>query len=353
MLDQFLQKTSELIAQGTTFAVATVVRVIAPTSGKPGDKAIILPDGKLWGWIGGGCAQPVVAKEALKALADGKPRLVRISPRPDAPEEGIVDYTMTCHSGGAMDIYIEPVLPKPHLVILGRSPIAQALARLGEVVGYAIAIVVQEAISKQQSAISQETVTERGNAEAGKVGIRNAFENVRVIQAHDYNLEAAKVTGRTFVVVSTQGEDDEEALEQALKTDAAYVAFVASKTKAEKVFDYLQSRGVAADQIKRVQSPAGLDIHAKSPEEIAVSILAQIIQVRGQTKEAAGQTGSVSLPVINTEAKDPVCGMNVNTSKARYKSEYEGTVFYFCCTGCKQAFDREPQRYLAATNAQN
>src|SRR5215469_10693829 len=151
MLEQFLKKTSELIAQGKTFAVATVVRCLPPTSGKPGDKAIIFADGKLWGWIGGGCAQPVVAKGALKALAEGKPKLVRISPKPDAPEEGIVDYTMTCHSGGSLDIYIEPVLPKPHLVILGRSPIAQALARLGEMVGYAVAVVVQEAISDQQS----------------------------------------------------------------------------------------------------------------------------------------------------------------------------------------------------------
>lgn len=365
MLDQFLQKTSELMAKGTTFAVATVVRVIAPTSGKPGDKAIVLSDGKLWGWIGGGCAQPVVAKEALKALADGKPRLVRISPRPDAPEEGIVDYTMTCHSGGAMDIYIEPVLTRPRLVILGRSPIAQALARLGKVVGYAVSLVVAEAISHQQSAfssqstisdqllpISQETVTEKGNVEAGKAEIGEAFENIRIILARDYDLEAAKVTGRTFVVVSTQGEGDEEALEQALKTDATYVAFVASRTKAEKVLDYLKTRGVSAEQIKRVQAPAGLDIHAKSPEEIAVSILAQIIQVHGQMTEAAGQTKSnIPLPVINTEAKDPVCGMSVNTAKARYKSEHEGIAFYFCCAGCKQAFDREPHRYLAATNA--
>jgi xanthine dehydrogenase accessory factor len=332
MLDQFLRKTSELMAQGTSFAVATVVRCLPPTSGKPGDKAIIFPDGKLWGWIGGGCAQPVVAKEALKALADGKPRLVRISPSPDAPEEGIVDYTMTCHSGGALDIYIEPVLPQPHLVILGRSPIAQALARLGSVIGYAISVVVGD--------------------EAGE-----PFAGIEVIQAQDYNLESAKVTGRTFIVVSTQGEGDEEALEQALKTEAMYVAFVASKTKAGKVFDYLKAQGIAAEKIKSVLAPAGLDIHAKSPEEIAVSILAQIIQVRGQATETAGQAKSnVSsslpvLPVIHAEAKDPVCGMSVNPSKARRKSEYEGATFYFCCAGCKQAFDREPQRYLAAANA--
>src|SRR5882724_5237056 len=145
MLDRFLQKTSGLLAQGASFAVATVVRCLPPTSGKAGDKAIIHADGKIWGWIGGGCAQPVVVKEALKALADGRPRLVRISPSLNDPEEGIVDYTMTCHSGGAMDIYIEPVLPTTHLVILGRSPIAQTLARLGRAIGYAVSVVSPEA----------------------------------------------------------------------------------------------------------------------------------------------------------------------------------------------------------------
>src|SRR5215467_11296584 len=144
MFEEFLKKTAELASQGATFAVATVVRCVPPTSGKPGDKAVIHADGKLWGWIGGGCAQPVVVKEALKALAEGKPRLVRISPSPDAPEEGIVDYTMSCHSGGSLDIYIEPVLPRPHLVILGRSAIAQALARLSAVVGYAVTVVAEE-----------------------------------------------------------------------------------------------------------------------------------------------------------------------------------------------------------------
>lgn len=343
MLEQLLKKTSELIARGEIFAVATVVRCVPPTSGKPGDKAIVFADGKLWGWIGGGCAQPVVAKEALKALAEEKPRLVRISPKPDAPEEGIVDYTMTCHSGGSLDIYIEPVLPKPQLWVLGRSPVARTLAKLGSEVGYSVSVVMAEAsdepvggaLSIQQSAFSPGAVT----------------ENIHFIQARDYHLDAAKVTARAFMVVSTQGEGDEEALEQALKMNAAYVAFVASKTKTEKVFEYLRNRGVSAEQIKRVQAPAGLDIGAKSPEEIAVSILAQIIQVRRQAGAALGKSNTSSpltlLPAASTEAVDPVCGMNVNPSKARHTSEYEGVAFYFCCAGCKQAFDREPQRYLA------
>src|SRR6516162_6958032 len=135
MLD-VLKQSAELLAKGETFVVATVVRCQPPTSGKPGDKAIIYPDGRLSGWIGGGCAQPVVIREALKALAEGKPRLVRISPSAEGSEEGVVDYTMTCHSGGALDIYIEPMQPAPQIVILGRSPVASTLARLGRAVGY-------------------------------------------------------------------------------------------------------------------------------------------------------------------------------------------------------------------------
>src|SRR5215469_16812052 len=144
MFDDFLKKSAELAAAGESFATATVVRCQAPTSGKPGDKAIVYPDGRLWGWIGGGCAQPVVVKEALKCLADGRPRLVRLTPSTNQAEEGVVDYTMTCHSGGALDIYIEPVLPKPHIVILGRSPVAQTLARLSRTIGYAVSVLAEE-----------------------------------------------------------------------------------------------------------------------------------------------------------------------------------------------------------------
>src|SRR6516165_1002443 len=139
MFDQFLSKASELLANHESFAIAVVVRYEAPISGKPGNKAIIFADGKIWGWIGGGCAQPVVVKEALKALADGQPRLIRISPSASA-EEGIVDYTMTCHSGGTLDIYIEPVLPKPHVLVLGRSPVAQTLIKLAKTIGYAVTV---------------------------------------------------------------------------------------------------------------------------------------------------------------------------------------------------------------------
>ena len=319
MFDQFLSKADELLAQGEPFAVALVVRYQAPISGKPGNKAIIFADGKIWGWIGGGCAQPVVVKEALKALADGQPRLIRISPSA-SPEEGIVDYTMTCHSGGTLDIYIEPVLPKPHVLILGRSPVAQTLAKLAKTIGYAVSV-------------------------AGPAADREAFPEADSVQT-TLDLEQLKVTPQTFIVVSTQGECDEEALDAALQTGAGYVAFVASKVKAAKTLDCLKEGGIAATRLAQVRAPAGLDIHASSPEEIAVSILAEIIQTR-KTSTAVSKPDA-SLPLLNQQAKDPICGMTVDITSAKYQSEFRGDSYYFCCAGCKQTFDKQPDKYVLA-----
>lgn len=323
MFDQFLKETAELIARGDSFVTATVVRALPPTSGKPGDKAIIHADGRISGWIGGGCAQPVVVKEALKAQADGRPRLVRISPSDSNPEEGIVDYTMTCHSGGALDIYLEPVKPKPQIMILGRSPVAQILAQLGSIIGYGV------------SMVSSETP-------------KDSVGGTESIVADDFKLPSGKINAQTFVVVSTQGEGDEEALEQAVNSDAVYVAFVASKTKATKVLEFLKARGLSDEKISRVRAPAGLNIGATSPEEIAVSILSEIVQIRASAaKSAAKPAASVALNVIQNDAKDPICGMTVEKSKAKHKSEYQGKTFYFCCAGCKQKFEQSPERYLA------
>lgn len=324
MFDQFLKKTAELVASGKSFVTATVVRCEPPTSGKPGDKAIIHGEEIAWGWIGGGCAQPVVIKEAKKALAEGKPKLVRISPSPSNPEEGIVDYTMTCHSGGALDIYLEPVLPKPQILILGRSPVAQFLAQIGSAVGYAISIVTEDPAE--------------------------GFADAEMIQSRNFNLEQIRVTPETFVVVSTQGEGDEEALEQALNSGAGYVAFIASKTKTGKVLEYLQHKGITPEKAQQLHAPAGLNIGAKSPEEIAVSVLAEIIQIRASAAKAATQPqkakAGMALPILNTDAKDLVCGMTVDTGKAKHKTEYQGKMFYFCCAGCKQSFETSPQKYL-------
>ncbi|HEY6970437.1 MAG TPA: XdhC family protein [Candidatus Angelobacter sp.] len=314
-----MNKVAELIAHEERFAVATVVRCEPPTSAKPGDKAIILADGTVWGWIGGGCAQPVVAAEAQKAMAEGKSRLVRLSPSAIRAETGVVDYPMTCHSGGAMDIYVEPVLARPHLLLLGRSPVAQILARLAAAIDYVVIVVVCEADATN-------------------------FAEVKPLVRSEFDLAEVKVTPQTCIVVSTQGEGDEDALAQALKTNAGYIGFVASKTKAQKVFDYLKQKGIAAETLNRVRSPAGLNLGSRSPEEIAISILAEMIQFRAaQTQPAASPRGQE--PRLD-EDRDPICGMAVDPARARHKSEYQGLVFYFCCAGCKEAFDQQPQKYL-------
>ena len=317
MFDQFLSKAGELLANHESFAIAVVVRYEAPISGKPGNKAIIFADGKIWGWIGGGCAQPVVVKEALKALADGQPRLIRISPS-SPPEQGIVNYAMTCHSGGTLDIYIEPVLPKPHILILGRSPVAVALAKLGKAINYTVSVAAPEAD-------------------------RERFPDCDLVHT-DLDFSQIKVTPQTFVVVSTQGQRDEEALEKALCSDASYVAFVASKAKTGKIIEYLQERGITPPRLAQLKAPAGLGIHAASPEEIAVSILAEIIQENRSPKGT--QKREVKLPMAKREeAKDPICGMMVEVSTAKHKSEFRGSAFYFCCAGCKQKFDKQPEQY--------
>jgi xanthine dehydrogenase accessory factor len=319
MFDQFLSKADELLTNGQIFAIAVVVRYQAPISGKPGNKAIILPDGKIWGWIGGGCVQPVVAKEALKALADGQPRLIRISPSSSA-EEGLVDYTMTCHSGGTLDIYIEPVLPKPHILILGRSPVALTLARLGKTINYTISVAAPEAD-------------------------RENFPDCDLVHS-DLDLSRIKITPQTFIVVSTQGQNDEEALERALLSNASYVAFVASKVKTATILEYLKERGLTAARLGQLRAPAGLDIRAASPEEIAVSILAEIIRVNRTTPTMANN--NVELPAAKQAAKDPICGMMVEISTAKHKTEFRERTFYFCCAGCKQKFAKQPDKYALA-----
>ena len=320
MFDEFLNKAAALRSAECPFAVAIVVRYEPPVSGKPGDKAIIEADGSAWGWIGGGCVQPLIIQEALKAIQDGHSKMVRIAPTHESePCNGIVNYAMTCHGGGALDVYIEPVLPKPQILIFGRSLAAQTLSKLGKAIGYRISVVAPGA-----------------NHEI--------FPDADLV-SEELDLKGVQITSDTSIVVSTQGEHDEEALEKALGTNTSYVSFIASVRKARKVFDFLTAKGLAPELLDRVRVPAGLRIGASSPHEISVSILAEIIQARKtRATEVAAEEATVraSVPV---NAKDPVCGMAVEASIANYVSEYHGKVFYFCCSTCKQMFDRQPEAY--------
>jgi xanthine dehydrogenase accessory factor len=232
----------------------------------------------------------------------------------------MVTYSMSCHGGGALDIYLEPVLPKSRILIFGRSPAAQSLSKLGKAVGYAISVIAPEA-------------TRENFPDADSIG-------------EEFIPSQMKNASETYIVVATQGERDEEALEQALRTNARYISFIASHAKARKIIGFLATKGMPAETLRRIKAPAGLQIGTSSSQEIAISILAEIIQMKkGGTVQAARQREPRLRPVSEV-ATDPVCGMTVDAGESNDTSEYAGKFFYFCCAGCKQTFDRQPERYV-------
>lgn len=319
-----------LSSAGESFAIATVVRVEKPISAKSGDKAIIKTDGTLDGWVGGGCAQDTVVREAKKAMREAQPRLLRLVGMGAVAEksEGVLEFPITCHSGGTMDVYIEPVLPKPQLILLGNSPVAQTLAKLASVLNFEIDVFDPHATRAQ-------------------------FPNAQHIST-EHDLSSAVIRPLSFLIVSTQGHDDELALEAAARSNAAYVACVSSKKKFSSRADYLRERGVSEEQLARIQVPAGLDIGARTPDEIAASILAEMIQFRRQQfapKQIEEAQAVAVAEEIFTEAIDPVCGMSVEIATARYVVEYNGAKYYFCARQCMNSFNREPEKYLAKNRA--
>ncbi len=315
---EFYAKAHELTSAGLPFATAFVVRAEKPTSGKPGDKAIVTAEGVMHGWIGGSCAQPTVIREALKALTDGEPRLIRLSTNPgqNATRDGLIDLPMTCFSGGTLEIYIEPELPAPRLMVVGNLPIAHALVRLGKVMKYHV-IGVDLDTHGAGMAEADEIVTELSQL-------------------------APKITRLTYIVVASHGKYDEITLEQALRSKAAYVTLVSSKTRAAAVLEYLTAQGLTEADLARLKSPAGLDIQALQGEEIALSIMAEIVQKR-RNNEIASSEPAVVQPL---EATDPVCGMTVQVEGALYQTEYGGETYYFCCVGCRDSFVAAPEKYL-------
>lgn len=330
MFNEFLQSTNQLYRDQEPFAMAMVVRRDIPSSGKPGDKAIIKKSGEIIGWIGGGCTRGIILKEALISLQDGKPRMVRISPKADVEEQsGVIDYKMTCHSGGTVEVYIEPVLPKPHLVIMGnKSHVAMALHKIAKAMDYSVTVI-------------------------GREVDHMAYAGADQVLSPD-NFSADAFGPHTFIVVSTQGEGDEKALENALKSDVPYVAFVASRRKANAIFRHLMDIGIPASRLQDVKTPAGLDINAKLPEEVAISILAQIIsEMRGKARQlfelAPVEPGS-SLELAEDLFINPVCNIPVQKSTAKHIIEYKDQSYYFCCDNCKVSFEQNPEKYaLAAT----
>ena len=283
MRTELLSLAATLSAQGERFALVTVVRREPPSSARVGDSALVTEKGGYHGWAGGGCTREVVMRESLRAIADGEPRLLSLSPgAAAAARPGMQLLPMACESGGTVEIYVEPVLPVPRLVVVGETPSAQALARLAEAMRWRV-----------------ERVPEAG-----------------VDGAH--------------VLIATMGDEDLEVLRKVLAAEPAYVGVIASRKRFEHVRETLAACGVPRAALERVCAPAGLDIGAKGPEEIALSVMAQIVQMRRNTSKE--QTS------VSREAIDPICGMTVAVGTARHSAEVKGVTYYFCCAGCRAKF---------------
>lgn len=304
---RILEMAGELADQGVPFALATVVWRQAPSSGHQGARAIITADGQIHGWIGGACAEPVVIREGQRVIAEGEPQLILLG----EPEEfghvpdGMVSVPMACQSEGALQLYIEPVLSTPRLIVVGRSPMATTLVDLAAVLGW-------------------------------RTELRDAAE-----------FTAEQVETDTIVIVATQGHDDEDTLERAVRARPAFVGLVASSRRGEAVLGYLTDRGVPTDLLDRVRVPVGLDLGHTSHSEIAVAVLAELVAFK-----ASGQLGrSRDEPVESEDAVDEtaidlVCGMTVTADESSRPFEHDGETYYFCCPGCRTAFEREPEKYI-------
>jgi xanthine dehydrogenase accessory factor len=318
---EVLGLAADLSRRGQAFVLATVVWRRAPSSGKEGSTALITPDRRVRGWLGGACAEPTVIRESLKALEEGTPRLLFLGPPEELAargREGVVTVPIACQSEGALEVYVEPVLPQPHLVMIGRSPAVGTLSSMANALGWRTVVVDEGGLAEDYPAAD------------------------RVLTSLD--LTEADVTERSVIVVATQGHYDEAALEAALATPAAYVGLVASSKRAESVLGYLRDRGVTDEQLARVHAPAGLDLGRVAHEEIAVAILAELVRERALGDLAAAPPAE--LPTH--EAIDPVCGMTVDVASAVYRSTFEDTTYYFCSAGCLARFEEDPARFVAA-----
>lgn len=287
--EEVLIEACRLAAEGTPYVLATVVGVERPASTRRGDRALVTPDGAIAGWVGGACSEPIVIREALRALESGEPRLVRIGP-PGAGAEVPADVVVaesSCASEGTVEVLLEPAQPGPLLAVVGASPAALTLVRLARTIGWRVSTEPTE--------------------------------------------------GAEAVVVATMGHGDEDTLAAALEAGAGYVGLVASARRAASVLAALRARGLDEEELARVRSPAGLDLGPASQEEIAVAILAELVAWRHTRPPAQA---------LLAETVDPVCGMTVAVEGSPETAVHEGVMYSFCCGGCRQRFEADPARYL-------
>lgn len=316
---ELVELAADLSRKRKPYLIATVVWARGPSSGKRGSTAIITPDGGVTGWIGGACAEPTVARIAREAIADGEPRLLFLGTDDDIAASSRPEATsvpISCTSEGALEVYLEPILPQPYVVVVGRSPAVKTLTALARALDWDV------------------TVVDDGGEKADHPDATTVLK--RLVMPPD-------IDSGTAVVIATQGHYDEPAIEAALNTDAGYIGLVASSKRATTVLGYLRDRGVSDQAVARVSAPAGVDLGHIGHREIGVAIIADLVRLRA-SGEIPGSTELVEAPHTAT---DPICGMEVDVATARFISEYDGETFYFCAPGCKATFDKAPSEYSA------
>ena len=335
---EVLREAVALAEARRPFVLATVVWRRGPSSGQQGSKAVILADGTVRGWLGGACAEPTVVVQAREALLDGEPRLLLLgdvedpaggsigaevdtdaaacgSASTDGPS-GTYSVPMACENDGALEVYLEPVPPRPQLVVIGRSPAVGTLARMGQALEWDVAVI----------------------DDGGSPGEHPLPELVRTT----LDLSGLGVGVGSAIVVATQGHYDDLALTAALATDAAYVGLVAGHKRADAVVENLRGRGVSEEDLARIQAPAGLDLGRLTNRELAVAIMADLV-----ARRASGELSRWgAVPEAPATALDPVCGMTVLVADAKYHSTHGDADYWFCAPGCKKAFDSEPAAFL-------
>lgn len=332
MFNELALQIEKHLAQGSNFAVAQVVDRIAPSSGKVGDKALILETGELIGWIGGGCVRGIVIKEALDVIRSKRYRRIRISPEGGSRETATYkEYVMSCQSKGTLEVMIEPVIPQPELIVVGKSNIARKLVQMASAADFRVSVMATDADQHMFST-------------ANYVSDKVDFKELN-------NLN------NTYIIVTTQGEDDDLSVRKALQTNVKYVGFVASQKKAEDIKSYLKNIGIAPERIEQLRSPVGIDINAKLASEVAISILADVIDDFRKEKVISGSCcGNIETEEkekVNTQfAQDyyinPVCQVPVSIKNPKHIIEYKGDKVYFCCDGCKVSFENDPSKYIKA-----
>jgi xanthine dehydrogenase accessory factor len=349
-------RVAALRREGQSFAVATVVARRSPVSAHLGDRAIVFPDGRMEGFVGGACSCEIVRREALEAIRTRRARLVSI--RPDAEDHTAISaehivVMMRCASEGAVDVFVEPMVQVRRLVVAGATPVADALVRVGRSLDYEVVWAV--------AGQDRHDIEPRAATLGASVTTIDEIESVLRIGGAD-----------VAAVVATQGHDDDRALEAILRCGASYVGLLASRKRGAAIRAALDDRGVPG--VAAVRTPAGLDLGARVPAEVALSVLAEIVKESPTQSPTHGTTcgadttagappvddaaAAADTPVpaaagqaverrTESQAVDPVCGMTVDPATARHSADVGGIRYYFCCPHCRADFVAAPDQYLA------